>query len=232
MAPKAQKRSLRTTRPRRNAARIAQERARRSTGRGAGGRDNERSTEKRRVTTGRGNKKKVPGRATRVRRREARTEVRRGRFLILVAFMAVLGFTTVYLGEAALSTIQSLGQDGGKLWDKVVDRLLDRDIPVGKKPAATKPDAAKAKPRAAPKAKALEQRPPLPQRKPPEVRVEKLPKAPVPSTPRAERPAPSPVEYARETGAKAPATTRSEADASRERAARIEAILEKVGVER
>lgn len=225
MAPKAQKRSLKTTRPRRNAARIAQERARRSPKRASAGRDDDDGGKKRLVTTGRGNKK-VPGRATRVRRREERTEVRRGRFLLLVGFMSLLGFTTVYLGEAALNTIQGLGQDGEKLWDKVVDRLLDRDIPLVEKPAAPKPSAGKAR------AKALEQRPPLPEKKKaPEIRVEKLPKAPVPSTPRAELPAPSPTEYARAVTT-APAPVKSEEDAARERAARIEAILEKVGVER
>lgn len=232
MAPKAQKRSLKTTRPRRNAARIAQERARRAPKRAsAGRRDDESSAHKRLVTTGRG-QKKVPGRATRVRRREERTEVRRGRFLLLVAFMSLLGFTTVYLGDTALSTIQSLGQDGSKLWDKIVDRLLDRDIPLVDKPQPKVEP--KPKPKATTKAKSLEQRPPLPQKQPAEPRIEKLPKAPVPSTPRAELPAPSPVEYAKETGAaptrKAP--PRSEADAAKERAARIEAILEKVGVDR
>jgi hypothetical protein len=224
MAPKAQKRSLKTTRPRRNAARIAQERARRSPKRASSGRDDDDSTGKRLVTTGRGNKK-VPGRATRVRRREERTEVKRGRFLLLVGFMSLLGFTTVYLGETALGTVQSLGQDGEALWDKIVDRLLDRDIPLVEQPAARAPSAP------APKPKGLEQRPPLPQRAAPVVRVEKLPKAPVPKTPRAELPAPSPVEYAREVGA-APASPRSDEDAAKERAARIEALLEKVGVER
>lgn len=226
MAPKAQKRSLKTTRPRRNAARIAQERARRAPKRASAGRDDD-STSKRLVTTGRGNKKlpkKQPGRATRVRRREERTEVRRGRFLLLVGFMSLLGFTTVYLGESALETVQGLGQDGEALWDKVVDRLLDRDIPLVEPPAAR---AAPAKP----KPKGLEQRPPLPQRTAPVVRVEKLPSAPVPKTPRAELPAPSPVEYARAV-AERPASPPSEADAAKERAARIEALLEKVGVER
>lgn len=234
MAPKAQKRSLKTTRPRRNAARIAQERARKAPKRASAGRDDERSGSKRLVTTGRGNKKlprKTPGRATRVRRREERTEVRRGRFLLLVGFMSVLGFTTVYLGETALETVQGLGEDGEALFDKIVDRLLDRDIPLVDTPKKRAPSK-----RAASRGKGLEQRPPLPQAKsepkrPPEVRVEKLPSAPVPKTPRAELPAPSPVEYAREVKER-PAPALSEADAARERAARIEALLEKVGVER
>lgn len=222
MAPKAQKRTLRTTRPRRNAARIAQERTGRSGGkRPSAGRSGKSADKK---------AGKEPGRATRVRRREARTEVRRGRFLLLVGFMSVLGFTTVYLGEAALNTFQGLEVDGKatSLWDKIVDRLLDRDIPLVNQPAPKKPTPEKAKKAAA---KTLVTKPALPEKKPAVVKIAKLPKASIPTTPRAELPAPSAVAYAKETSAGAPTTAEREKTAAASRAARMEALLQKVGVD-
>ncbi len=240
MTPKAHKRTLKTTRPRRSAARIAQGRAPK---RASAGRDDDSTGNKKRVkgnakssasSTSRGrsgNKKKAPGRATRVKRREQRTEVRRGRFLLLVGFMSALGFATVYLGDAALGTIESLGKEGQttSLWEKIVDRLLDRDIPVVEKPTPKK--QVKKVPAAA-RPKALEKRPALPQKTAPVIKVEHLPRAPVPSTPRAELPAPSPVEYARKASAD-PRPSQPDAKAvAAERAARIEALLESVGVER
>lgn len=220
MAPKARKRSLSITRPRRNAARIAQER----TKSGA-----------RRPSSPRQTNGKAAGRATRVRQREANPKVRQGRFLLLIAFMAALGFTTVYLGDAALRAfahLDSSGQ-GASLWHKVVNRLLDRDIP------GLKPSEPPAKPKAptrnavAPKTRApmtgrAAPTPTGPHRAP-AAPLEKLPKVAVPETPRAELAAPSPSAYAESTGA---ANLRRGQDAAAARERRMRALLDKVGVER
>ncbi|MFZ9887563.1 MAG: hypothetical protein ACO3JL_08675 [Myxococcota bacterium] len=219
MALKAQKRSISTTRPRRNAAHIAQERTKPSG---------------RRQSPPRQSGGKSAGRATRVRQREANPKVRKGRFFLLIAFMAALGFTTVYLGDAALRTFAHLdsGSHGASLWHKVVDRLLDRDIP-GLKPTAppSKPQTPTRKP-AVPKPRAplAERAQPAPAKvQAPAAALERLPKVTVPETPRAELAAPPPSAYAEATGG---TSARRGQDAAAARAQRMRALLDKVGVER
>jgi hypothetical protein len=220
MARKAQPRARSTTRPRRSSARIAQDRA---------GRGTERAPRKSSAAAAPKKAGKGAGRGTLLRRREARPEVRRGRFLLLVGFMAALGFTTVYLGDLAYTAITKLDVDGqgSTLWSKLVDRMLDRDIPTSERPAKALSPAVTKPPAPVQRAPVVEVKalPPAPKPK-----LEPLPRVALPKTPRADLPAPSPDEYARTLKEAPRLATREEAkEASRRR---LDAILEKVGVDR
>lgn len=107
-------------------------------------------------------------------------------FLGKMAFMAVLGYALVL----SVDVIPRLMPDeAGALWDKLVDRWLDNDVPRSRDPEAP-PKAKKraAKKKAPPKAK------PAPAAAPKPAPVKKAKEAP-----RAEYEAPRPDAYARES---------------------------------
>jgi hypothetical protein len=277
MAPKAQKTSKRnrkTSRPRRSSARIAQERVRsrsrsapseppRRARSGAAAKKKssrqpaKKTNRKTQKKTTKAQPRKSPPRkrpakrgGTKVRRlksREREPVVRRGRLVLWLVVMAVFGFGTVYVVDAAFRTLGSIEVSQGEqvsLWDKLVDRMLDRDVPrlVGDKPSAPK---ANVKPKAEAKPPAANKPAPAEPTPAPRPKVESLPRAEVPKTPRADLPAISPDEYAKsaraaEPGkaerAKAepaqaePAPPRTREEAAEQSRRRIDAILEKVGV--
>jgi len=151
-----------------------------------------------------------------VRKAEQKPSIRRGRFILLVGVMSLLGFVTVYAGDAALGSFAQLEEQGTSLWDKLVDRMLDRDIPRAGAPAKKKPTPPKKVAKPAPK-KAVA---------PPKVvhKVESLPQVPVPDTPRAELPPPAPEAYRKVAPpAAAPRLPQNPR-------ARIDAILDRVGI--
>ena len=136
------------------------------------------------------NKKKASRKTTRTKTRGKRQAEGGGRsFLAKMAFMALLGYALVLSVDVLPRLVPD---EAGQLWDKLVDRWLDNDVPRTRDdgPPAAKPKAQK--PKVTPK-KAVAR--PAKQAKPPAPAPVKKVKGP----PRADLEAPRPDAYARES---------------------------------
>jgi hypothetical protein len=132
-------------------------------------------------------------------------------FLAKMAFMAVLGYALVLSVDVIPRLIPD---EAGVLWDKLVDRWLDNDVPRSKdeEPPMPAPKAKKKAP--APRAKKVEPPPP--------------PAAPAPAKakgpPRADHEAPRPDAYARESRS----LTEERARQANKRRQRLDSLIDQV----
>lgn len=206
------RRQSRTPARSRPAASIAADRARRGNAtRTRGGQSRGRAAE------GRQSKSSTAARSPR-RGKTAQESSRKSRAWLWIAGMGLVGFLTVYTGTS-LQRVYTEGKlkayDAATLLDKLVDRMLDRDVP--RKDAKAAPAKA-AQPQAEKKTAKETQ----------SVRVIE-PKTKEPETPRAEIKAEAPERYAQQSRSLHEVRQRHAArDNSR---ARIDAILQKVGID-
>lgn len=206
------RRQSRTPTRSRPAARIAADRARRgTTSRKRTGQSRTRASE------GRQGKSASSARSPR-RGKSANESGGKSRVWLWLVGMGLVGFLTVYTGTS-LQRVFNEGKlkayDAATLLDKLVDRMLDRDVPRrNAKAAPAKAATANPQKEAAKKTQSA--------------RVDE-PAAKVPETPRAEIKAEAPERYAQQSRSLHEVRQRNAArDNSR---ARIDAILQKVGLD-
>jgi hypothetical protein len=163
--------------------------------------------------------RKSSGKKTKARK-TARTQTRNKRqgrggrsFVAKMAFMALLGYALVLSVDVLPRLVPD---EAGPLWDKLVDRWLDNDVPRTQKEA----------PRVAPKkaAKKTPAKPPARNVTPPAAPAPPAPVKKVKTAPRADYEAPRPDAYARESRS----LSEERARKAKQRRKRLDSLIDQV----